>query len=326
MFQVVNIDENQIYVQVGQDIHPVPRTAVPFPVQVGDFLDIYQQEDGTLLVQASKKDDKRRLYMILAGVLGGLLLILATFFFFGQGQNKQESSTISVNQSSSSTSKSKSSTSKSSSKESSSSSSSAASSSQASSSTGGAAVDKQVRVQVKDLRIRAAASIQSADKGFIAPGTYQIVEELTADGYTWGKLADGRGWIALQFTTPADGTPAPAPASQASGSGMDLDAIAAGNYSSIAGTWRNGKGYVMTFDANGLVGHQFFTGIVKKDDMGIAAMYGANDGAVQFIPAGVSIAKFSGDANIDPTDSNKDRIHIGQAVVTDSADYYYRVN
>lgn len=57
-----------------------------------------------------------------------------------------------------------------------------------------------VRVKVYDLRIREKASIKSYSPGFISPGIYTIVEEQSADGYTWGKLKSSAGWIALEFT------------------------------------------------------------------------------------------------------------------------------
>lgn len=57
-----------------------------------------------------------------------------------------------------------------------------------------------VRVKIGDLRIREKPSTKSYSPGFISPGIYAIVEEKKADGYTWGKLKSGAGWIALEHT------------------------------------------------------------------------------------------------------------------------------
>ena len=57
-----------------------------------------------------------------------------------------------------------------------------------------------VRVRVPDLRIRAGAGLSYDVRGFIPPTIYTIVETKKADGYTWGKLKSGAGWIALEYT------------------------------------------------------------------------------------------------------------------------------
>ena len=63
----------------------------------------------------------------------------------------------------------------------------------------------QVRVGVSDLRIRKEASIKGEEVGMIPQGVYTITETVSADGYTWGKLQSGQGWIALEFTTKVEG-------------------------------------------------------------------------------------------------------------------------
>lgn len=57
-----------------------------------------------------------------------------------------------------------------------------------------------VKVSISNLRIRSGAGTGYASKGYIKPGTYTIVETKTANGYVWGKLKSGAGWIALNFT------------------------------------------------------------------------------------------------------------------------------
>lgn len=58
----------------------------------------------------------------------------------------------------------------------------------------------QVRVTVPDLRIRKKPTTDALSKGAILPGVYTITREKKADGYTWGKLQSGAGWIALEYT------------------------------------------------------------------------------------------------------------------------------
>jgi len=57
-----------------------------------------------------------------------------------------------------------------------------------------------VRVEITDLRIRTGAGLGYAVAGYCPVGTYTIMERKKADGYTWGKLKSGAGWIALEYT------------------------------------------------------------------------------------------------------------------------------
>lgn len=74
--------------------------------------------------------------------------------------------------------------------------------------SGGSAADTQsdtktsqlVRVKVTGLRIRTGAGLSCKSTGYIKPGVYTITETKPADGYTWGKLKSGAGWIALEYT------------------------------------------------------------------------------------------------------------------------------
>ncbi|MEF9623798.1 N-acetylmuramoyl-L-alanine amidase [Streptococcus dysgalactiae] len=58
----------------------------------------------------------------------------------------------------------------------------------------------RVKISVSDLNIRKAPSVSSKSLGFIKAGVYTIVETKQADGYKWGKLKSGIGWIALNYT------------------------------------------------------------------------------------------------------------------------------
>ena len=347
MFKVVQIDESTIYVQGQGQVHPVPRSDVPFPVEIGQLLDIYSNPDGSLLVQptvvtpqptstASAQDPVQEAYqssssaqdtnskkLIFAGAGLLLLAIIGFVFLFNKPKTETGSSSIVVNRNSSASKKS-------SEKAKTSSSSKASSSSEEkTSSSSSAASIKEVRVSVKDLHIRATPSKSAASQGFINMGVHQITEEVSADGYTWGKLADGRGWIALEFTTPADSnsTMAPSTSSKASSSGMDVDAIVAGDYSSIAGTWRNGKGNTLVFDQKGLVDQGTIRGASKDGQtvsMGVRS--GFTGYGITAVPAGEESEAFEKAGKESPGERNKDRLYAGHVLPSSSDEVYYRVD
>lgn len=56
-----------------------------------------------------------------------------------------------------------------------------------------------VRVSIPDLRIRTGAGLKYPYVGYCPIGVYTIVDTVTADGYTWGELKSGAGWIALEY-------------------------------------------------------------------------------------------------------------------------------
>lgn len=193
----------------------------------------------------------------------------------------------------------------------------------------------QVRVAVPDLRIRKEASIKGEEVGMIPQGIYTITETVTADGYTWGKLQSGQGWIALEFTTRVEGSNTTT--SNKESSGMNIQEIQNGDFSSIAGTWRNGLGWTLEFDKDGLTGNQFFTdgsGVVDRiyPDNGYisGAIHSskpntAGGAAISFLPAGTSI-KLDSNQNSDPSDTKKDRIWTGQQYIWTPEAFFYRVD
>ena len=193
----------------------------------------------------------------------------------------------------------------------------------------------QVRVAVSDLRIRKEASIKGEEVGMIPQGVYSIIETVSADGYTWGKLQSGQGWIALEFTTRVEGSNTTT--SNKESSGMNIQEIQNGDFSSIAGTWRNGLGWTLEFDKDGLTGNKFFTdgsGVVNNiyPDHGYisGAIHSskpntAGGAAISFLPAGTSI-KLDSNQNSDPSDTKKDRIWTGQQYIWTPEAFFYRVD
>ena len=193
----------------------------------------------------------------------------------------------------------------------------------------------QVQVSVSDLRIRKEPSTSAPSAGMIAKGTHTITETVEADGHTWGKLESGQGWIALDFTTRVDGSKSVS--SSKKSSGMNIQEIQNGDFSSIAGTWRNGLGWVLEFDKDGLTGKGFVTdgsGVVDRINPDHGYISGgihsskpntAGGAAISFLPAGTAM-KPDSDQNRDPSDTSKDRIWVGQQYIWDTDSFFYRVD
>ena len=193
----------------------------------------------------------------------------------------------------------------------------------------------QVQVSVSDLRIRKEPSTSAPSAGMIAKGTHTITETVEADGHTWGKLESGQGWIALDFTTRVDGSKSAS--SSKTSSGMNIQEIQNGNFSSIAGTWKNGLGWTLEFNKDGLTGKGFVTdgsGVVDRINPDHGYISGgihsskpntAGGAAISFLPAGTPM-KPDSNQNSDPSDTSKDRIWVGQQYIWDADSFFYRMN
>ena len=179
----------------------------------------------------------------------------------------------------------------------------------------------QVQVNVADLRIRQEPSTSASSAGMIAKGTHPITETVEADGHTWGKLESGQGWIALEFTTRVSGNTESAPAPANTKTGMNLEEIKAGNFSSVAGVWKNKHGTSIEFDAQGIVkvdgsalnGVQFSDFYFKEGNLhGLSRMPGAtNETPILFIPS---------------REGGSESIYWSKSDVTNGNDLYYRVD
>ena len=179
----------------------------------------------------------------------------------------------------------------------------------------------QVQVSVADLRIRKEPSTSAPSAGMISKGTHTITETVEADGHTWGKLESGQGWIALEFTTRVSGNTESASAPAATKTGMNLEEIKAGNFSSVAGVWKNKHGTSIEFDAQGIVkvngsaltGVQFSEFYFKEGNLhGLSRMPGAtNETPILFIPS---------------REGGSESIYWSKSDATNGNDLYYRVN
>ena len=74
---------------------------------------------------------------------------------------------------------------------------------------------------------------------------------------------------------------------------MDIEAIAQGDYSSVAGVWQDDKGNKLVFDQNGLVSNEYESYGLSLTDYGTVSggVYGGVTGGflMEFIPAGLRL-------------------------------------
>lgn len=125
------------------------------------------------------------------------------------------------------------------------------------------------------------------------------------------------------------------PAAEGSGSSMNEEEIKNGDYSSIAGTWENGNGSTLVFDANGLVsetsqlsdrGARDIYGLVG---IGVSSKQGAGGYVIVFIPKGKDYTvSDSEEIYHDASDHERDRIWAGQGGGTnaDPNSFYYKID
>ena len=102
---------------------------------------------------------------------------------------------------------------------------------------------------------------------------------------------------------------------------IDDQAILNGDFSTLVGTWRNGRGQEFTFDKNGLVN----SGTIEKKSMGSHGTieFSIRDGisgyGMSIYPAGLIMDGLD-------TDLTKNRLIAGQAAPTRSEQVFYKVD
>ena len=113
-------------------------------------------------------------------------------------------------------------------------------------------------------------------------------------------------------------------------SSLDMQAIASGDFSSMAGTWRDANGVTYTFDAKGLVSDVAKLELVYAglDENGIyrtnIRWHNLTGAALSIIPAGKKLPAGETVSGQDPTDSSRDRLIIAQGI-SEHPDVFYRV-
>lgn len=114
---------------------------------------------------------------------------------------------------------------------------------------------------------------------------------------------------------------------------IDTQAILHGDYSSIAGTWRNELGYEIVFNKNGLTkgGQIAQSGMGSDGHIGFSISSGPIGAAMGIYPPGTSIPmkRFENNQMVsieDPTDKSKTRIIITQTHPSDEKAVYYKID
>ena len=114
---------------------------------------------------------------------------------------------------------------------------------------------------------------------------------------------------------------------------IDTQAILHGDYSSIAGTWRNELGYEIVFNKNGLTkgGQIAQSGMGSDGHIGFSVSSGPIGAAMGIYPPGTSIPmkRFENNQMVsieDPTDKSKARIIITQTHPSDEKAVYYKID
>lgn len=114
---------------------------------------------------------------------------------------------------------------------------------------------------------------------------------------------------------------------------LDSQAILQGDYSSIAGTWRNETGYELVFNKNGLVkgGQISKAGVSNEGVIGFDVRTGATGYGINIYPPGISIPfkRFENNRLIsveDKSDKTKIRIIAGQNAPDKSEQVFYKTD
>lgn len=136
----------------------------------------------------------------------------------------------------------------------------------------------------------------------------------------------------VENKTSADSNTSPTPAAPVTPttSGMDVNALANGDFSSIAGTWQDDLGNQLVFDANGLVSHTYRGNESSDYTLTNSQVYEDKFGAFLTHKSGNQVASFTAipkGARLYDTGSEnpKERILVGQDFTYASQHPYYRV-
>ncbi|KAA9233712.1 DUF6287 domain-containing protein [Aerococcus mictus] len=116
--------------------------------------------------------------------------------------------------------------------------------------------------------------------------------------------------------------------------GIDIDQIQAGDFSTLVGTWRNGRGQELVIHEDGYVEPHSFINLdgAKREGQFLVADLRATDGywggaAFYIIPAGVEVYN-SMDHLVDASDKSRDRLLGGHTydMIEYPEEFFYRVD
>ena len=360
--QIIHISDTHIIIRLHtNETLNVPINELTFHPKVNDIVEVYQNQNHVIVCLLPQSN---KLWILISSITLLLLTIIgATFLFFRHlNENIEKVDNHSSQQISSTTSSS-----------STSSSSSSSTSTTSSSSTEDSIIDttaEELRDMENDGRLKtgqlyrftAELTRQKFWEAYVghfkALDTYHTIWVKASNAPITGvqvqiKKSMIEGWKEgatvtftvkimedsekFQFWVATDATLITTPTAEKHTENttqeIDTQAILKGNFSSIAGTWRNEKGNWVTFDNNGLTSGTKIEGIYLSNENTLhLSLRGEGAGASMGIyPPGTSIPmkRFENNQMVsieDPTDKSKTRIIITQTHPSDEKAVYYKID
>ena len=360
--QIIHVSETHIIIRLHtNETLNVPINELTFHPKVNDIVEVYQNQNHVVVCPLPQSN---KLWLLITSITLLILIVIGTtFLLFRQPDRNIETVDNQSSQQSSSTTSSSSA----------SSSSSSSTSTTSSSSNEGNIIDttaEELRDMENDGRLKtgqlyrftAELTRQKFWEAYVghfkaletyhtiwvkasnAPmtGVQVQIKKSMIEGWQEGatvtftvKIMEDsekfQFWVATDatlITTPTEEKPTENVTQE-----IDTQAILKGNFSSIAGTWRNEKGNWVTFDNNGLTSGTKIEGIYLSNKNTLhLSLRGEGAGASMGIyPPGTSIPmkRFENNQMVsieDPTDKSKTRIIITQTHPSDEKAVYYKTD
>ena len=356
--QIIHVSDTHVIIRLHtNDTLNVPINELTFLPKVNDIVEVYQNQNHVVVCPLPQNNNL--LILITSSAFIILTIIGATFLFFRHPDRNIETVDSQSSQQSSSTT--------------SSSSTSSSTSTTSTSSTEESIIDttaEELRDMENDGRLKTGQLYRFTTKlirqeyweeysgHFKALNTYHTIWVKASNAPMTGvqvqiKKSMIEGWQEgatvtftvkimedsekFQFWVATDATLITTPTEEKHTENttqeIDTQAILKGNFSSIAGTWRNEKGNWVTFDNNGLTSGTKIEGIYLSNENTLhLSLRGEGAGASMGIyPPGTSIPmkRFENNQMVsieDPTDKSKTRIIITQTHPSDEKAVYYKID
>ena len=360
--QIIHVSETHVIIRLHtNETLNVPINELTFHPKVNDIVEVYQNQNHVVVCPLPQSN---KLWILITSITLLILIVIGTtFLLFRQPDRNIETVDNQSSQQSSSTTSSSSA----------SSSSSSSTSTTSSSSTEDSIIDttaEELREMENDGRLKtgqlyrftAELTRQKFWEAYVghfkALDTYHTIWVKASNAPMTGvqvqiKKSMIEGWQEgatvtftvkimedsekFQFWVATDATLITTPTEEKHTENVtqeiDTQAILKGNFSSIAGTWRNEKGNWVTFDNNGLTSGTKIEGIYLSNENTLhLSLRGEGAGASMGIyPPGTSIPmkRFENNQMVsieDPTDKSKTRIIITQTHPSDEKAVYYKID
>ena len=360
--QIIHISDTHVIIRLHtNETLNVPINELTFHPKLNDIVEVYQNQNHVVVCPLPQNN---KLWILISSITLLLLTIIgATFLFFRHPDRNIETVDSQSSQQSSSTTSSSSA----------SSSSSSSTSTTSSSSTADSIIDttaEELRDMENDGRLKtgqlyrftAELTRQKFWEAYVghfkALDTYHTIWVKASNAPITGvqvqiKKSMIEGWQEgatvtftvkimedsekFQFWVATDATLITTPTEEKHTENttqeIDTQAILHGDYSSIAGTWRNEKEEWISFDNNGLTSGEKIEGIYlsNKNTLHLSLRAGFVGASMGIYPPGTSIPmkRFENNQMVsieDPTDKSKTRIIITQSHPSDEKIVFYKID